>query len=101
MDGLTFVVAAHVLERREDPGREIVLTRPGLAPAWRAELPMILDQRPATAALVEYVVKLYFRQMPVEADLIGWSALTGVVRLALARANGEADDAWEWAEVVA
>ncbi|GAA4382128.1 hypothetical protein [Hymenobacter koreensis] len=101
MDGLTFVVAAHVAERREGIGREIVLVRPGLAPAWRAELPMLLDQRPATAALVEYVVKLYYRQMPVEAELTGWSALTGAVRLALARANKEDDGEWVYGEIVA
>jgi hypothetical protein len=101
MDGLTFVVAAHVLERREELGREIVLIRPGLAPVWRVELPLLLDQRPATAALVEYVVKLYFRQMPVEADLIGLSALTGAIRLALARANREPDGEWEYATIVA
>lgn len=101
MDELTFVVAAQVVDAQPGPGREIILLRPGLAPEWRAALPLLLDQRPATAALVEYVVKLYFRQLPVEAELTGATALSAAVRLALARANGEADEGWEYAQVVA
>ncbi|AII50845.1 hypothetical protein [Hymenobacter sp. APR13] len=101
MNELTFVVAAQVVDARTGPGREIVLLRPGLAPEWRASLPHLLDQRPATAALVEYVVKLYFRQLPLEAELTGATALSAAVRLALARANGEADEGWEYAQVVA
>ena len=79
--------------------REIVVSKPGMA-AWRAGLPPLLDQPPATAALVEYVVKLYFRQMPVEAELTGGAALATMVRSALAQANGQPTEEWECGEVV-
>lgn len=99
MEELAFLLGAYVVERSGQE-REIIVAKPGLAPAWRAELPALLDQRPATAALVEYVVKLYQRQMPLEAELTGWAVLAGAVRLALAQANGEAEQAWEYGEVV-
>lgn len=98
---LTSLVTAQVVVRREESGREIILSRPGLAPVWRAELPLFLDRRPASVTLVEYIVKLYYRQVPVEAELIGWPALTSAVHFALARANGESDDGWAYAEIVA
>ena len=79
--------------------REIVLAKPGAA-AWRASLPRRLDQPLATAALVEYVVKLYFRQMPTEAALTGWATLATMVQSALAQANGQQAEEWECGEVV-
>ncbi len=98
MEELTFLLGALVVER---PGRarEIVVAKPGLAPAWRAELPTLLDQRPVSAVLVEYVVRLYGRQLPLEAELLGWQVLAEAVRGALARANGK-DEGWEWGEVI-
>jgi len=94
MEELTILLGAYVLER---PGqeREIVLIKPGLAPAWRADLPSLLDQRPGSTALVDYVVKLYRRQMPAEAELTGGEALAEAVRGALARASGEEEQVWD------
>ncbi len=87
MENSTFMIGAHV-QKRLGAEREIVVSRPN-APAWRADLPALLDQLPGSGALVEYVVKLYARQLPLEAELTGWETLTTVVRLAIAGANGE------------
>ena len=80
--------------------RELVISRPGFTWEWRATLPMILDQRPALATLVEYLVRLFQRQRPTEAASVGLLGLAAVVRMALARENEEAED-WEWAQEVA
>jgi hypothetical protein len=93
-----FSMGAHVQEG-SGAEREIVLSKPSAA-AWRVGLPARLDQPPATAALVEYVVKLYCRQMPVEAELTGCEALAALVRAALAQANGQPAEEWECGEVV-
>jgi hypothetical protein len=98
MANALLIMGAHVQEG-SGAEREIVLSKPSAA-AWRAGLPARLDQAPATAALVEYVVKLYFRQMPVEAELTGCEALTSLVRGALAQANGQPAEEWECGEVV-
>ncbi len=98
MANVLFMLGAHVQER---PGseREIVVSKPGAA-AWRAGLPPLLDQPPTTAALVDYVVKLYFRQMPFEAELTGQATLASVVGAALAHANGQPGEEWECGETV-
>ena len=80
--------------------RELVVTRPGVAGEWRAGLPALLDQRPAPAVLVEYLVRLFQRQRPTEAASVGLLGLAAVVRMALARANEDAKD-WKWAQKVA
>ena len=80
--------------------REMVITLLGEIGEWRTTLPKLLDQVPATAVLVEYVVRLYQRQRPTEAAAAGMSGLLVVVRMALARANEEPED-WEWAQEVA
>ena len=93
-----FIIGARVRER-PDAEREIILSKPSGA-SWRAKLPSMLDKRPATAALVEYVVKLYFRQLPFEAQLTGWETLTAAVRLALTLANGENEEEWEFGQEI-
>ena len=80
--------------------RELVVTRPGASWEWRAGLPALMDQRPAPAVLVEYLVRLFQRQRPTEAASVGLLSLASVVRMALARANEE-DEEWEWAQEVA
>ena len=80
--------------------RELVISRPGVSWEWRAELLALLDQRPAPAMLVEYLVRLFQRQRPTEAASVGLLSLAAVVRMALARANEEPED-WEWAQEVA
>ena len=79
--------------------RELVISRPGVSWEWRAGLPALLDQRPAPAVLVEYLVRLFQRQRPTEAASVGLLGLAAVVRMALARANKEAEN-WEWAQEV-
>ena len=79
--------------------RELVVFRPGVSWEWRAGLPALLDQRPAPAMLVEYLVRLFQRQRPTEAASVGLLGLAAVVRMALARANKEAEN-WEWAQEV-
>ena len=49
--------------------------------------------------LVEYLVRLFQRQRPTEAASVGLLGLAAVVRMALARANKEAEN-WEWAQEV-
>ena len=80
--------------------RELIISRPGFTWEWRAELPALLDQRPASATLVEFLVRLFQRQRPTEAASVGLLGLTMMVRMALARANEKAED-WEWAQEVA
>ena len=81
--------------------REMVISRLGGNEEWRTPLPKLLDQVPATAALVEHVVRLFQRQRPSEAASAGMAGLLVVVRMALARANEEEAEDWEWAEEVA
>ena len=83
--------------------RELIIVRPGLVGEWRAVLPGLLDQRPATATLVEYVVRLFQRQRPSLAAMVGLLGLTVVVRMALLQANmpNEEGGDWEWAQEVA
>lgn len=81
--------------------REMVISRLGGGEEWRTTLPKLLDQVPATAALVEYVVRFFQRQRPSEAAAAGMAGLLAVVRMALAQANEEAAEGWEWAEEVA
>ena len=100
MGNLRMLVGARV-EGQPGQEREVVISRPGEVGEWRATLPRLLDQVPATAALVEYVVRLYQRQRPTEAAAAGMAGLLAVVQMALARANEEAAEGWEWAEEVA
>lgn len=100
MGNLRMLVGARV-EGQLGQEREMVISRLGGAEEWRATLPKLLDQVPATAALVEYVVRLFQRQRPTEAAAAGMAGLLAVVRMALARANEEAEEDWEWAEEVA
>ncbi|MDO3416652.1 hypothetical protein Q3A66_16405 [Hymenobacter sp. BT770] len=87
------------VETQPDLERVIIIWRQGTGSEWRAILPRLLDQRPATATLVEYVIRLYQRQMPAEAAAAGWPVLSMLVRMSLGIANGE-EDAWEAAHVV-
>ena len=98
MANALFYMGAYV---QEGPGteREIVVSKPGAA-AWRAGLPVRLDQPLTRAALVAYVVKLYCRQMPTEAELTGCETLAVMVRAALAQASGQPAEEWECGEVV-
>lgn len=91
------------VESRPGQAREFIIARPGVVGEWRAVLPARLDQRPATATLVAYVVRLFQRQRPSEAATVGLMGLTVVVRMALARANAADEGAgdWEWAQEVA
>ena len=100
MGNLRMLVGARV-EGQLGQEREMVISRLGGAEEWRAALPKLLDQVPATAALVDYVVRLFQRQRPTEAAAAGMAGLLAVVRMALARANQEAQEGWEWAEEVA
>jgi hypothetical protein len=81
----------------------MIVFRPGDTWEWRTELPTLLDQRPASATLVEYLVRLFQRQQPSKAALLGMVGLTLMLRLALAKGNKpkEKDGDWEWAQVVA
>ncbi len=88
------------VESKPGAVRELVVTRPGSFWEWRAGLPALLDQRPAPAMLVEYLVRLFQRQRPTEAASVGLMSLAAVVRIALERANEE-DEEWEWAQEVA
>ena len=88
------------VETPPDRERVLIISRPGTASAWRATLPRLLDQRPATGTLVEYVVRLYQQQIPAEAADAGWTALSMMVRMSLGRTNKKEDD-WEAAQVVA
>lgn len=81
--------------------RELVVTRPGGSWEWRAGLPALLDQRPTPAILVEYLVRLFQRQRPSEAASVGLLSLAAVIRMAIARANEEDEEDWEWAQEVA
>lgn len=102
MANLTMLIEARV-ESLPGQARELIITRPGVAGQWRAVLPTLLDQRPATSTLVEYVVRLFQRQWPSVAAMVGLLGLTVVVRMALARANKLNEEAgdWEWAQEVA
>ena len=80
--------------------RELVVFRPRASWEWRAGLPALLDLRPAQPMLVEYLVRLFQRQRPTEAASVGLLSLATAIRMALARANEEAED-WEWAQEVA
>ena len=100
MGNLRILVGARV-EGQPGQEREMVIARLGGAEEWRTTLPKLLDQVPATAALVEHVVRLYLRQRPTEAAAAGMAGLLVVVRMAFARANEEAAEGWEWAEEVA
>lgn len=91
MADAVFILGARIQER-PNAEREIILSKPS-GIAWRAGLPGLLDQQLSTTALVDYVVKLYFRQMPFEARLTGWDTLAETVRMALVQANGEE---WEY-----
>ncbi|MBC8085362.1 MAG: hypothetical protein H7Z21_19360 [Hymenobacter sp.] len=88
------------VESRPGAVRELVVTRLGVSWEWRAGLPALLNQRPAPAMLVEYLVRLFQRQRPTEAASVGLLGLASVVQMALARANEEDED-WEWAQEVA
>ena len=99
MSNLSMLIGARV-EMQPDLERVIIISRPGTASEWRATLPRLLDQQPATATLVEYVVRLYQRQMSTEAAAAGWTALSIMVNMSLGQANGE-DEVWEAAQVVA
>lgn len=99
MSNLSLLMGARV-ETPPNRERVIIISRPGTTSAWQATLPRVLDQRPATGTLVEYVVRLYQRQMPAEAAAAGRTALAVMVRMSLGRANEDADD-WEAAQVVA
>ena len=87
------------VESKPEVMRELVVFQPGVSWEWRTGLPALLDQRPAPAMLVEYLVRLFQRQRPTEAASVGLLGLAAVVRMALARANEEAED-WEWAQEV-
>ena len=79
--------------------RELVISRPGVSWEWRAELPALLDQRPAPAMPVEYLVRLFQRQQLSVVAMVGLMGLTIVVRMALNRANKE-EDSWEEVQVI-
>jgi len=87
------------------PGRlrELIISRSDGVGEWRMELPALLDQRLATPTLVEYVVRLFQRQRPGVAAMVGLLGLTVVVRMALAPANKADEEGgdWEWAQEVA
>lgn len=102
MANLKILLEARV-ESRPEQAREIIIARPGVTGEWRAVLPILLDRRPATATLVEYVVRLFQRQRPSEAAMVGLMGVAMVVGMALARANEldkETGD-WKWAQEVA
>lgn len=102
MANLEMLIEAQV-ESPPEQAREFVIRRPGVFGEWRAVMPVLLDQRPATATLVEYIVRLFQRQRPSEAAAVGLLGLAMVVRMTLARANkpdAETED-WEWAQEVA
>ena len=92
------LLGARVLTQ-PDLERVIVISRLGTTSEWRATLPRVLDQRSATATLVEYLVRLYQRQMPEEAAAAGRRALSIMVRMSLSQANEE-ENGWESAQVV-
>ena len=102
MANLIILIEARV-ESLPGQAREFVITRPGVVGQWRAVLPTLLDQRPATATLVEYLVRLFQRQRPSVAATVGLLGLTAVVQMALARANRADEEGgdWEWAQEVA
>ena len=98
MGNLRMLVGARV-EGQLGQEREMVISRLGGAEEWRTTLPKLLDQVPATAALVEYLVRLFQRQRPSEAAAVGLLGLSAVVRMALAKANMNMGD-WQIAQVV-
>ncbi|MFD2717447.1 hypothetical protein ACFST9_01890 [Hymenobacter monticola] len=102
MGNLIILIEARV-ESLPGQAREFIIARPGVPSQWRAVLPVLLDQRPATSILVEYVVRLFQRQRPSLAATVGLLGLTVLVRMTLARANrpDEAAEDWEWAQEVA
>ena len=102
MANLTMLIEARV-ESLPGQARELIISRPGDFGQWRAVLPVMLDNQPATTTLVEYVVRLFQRQRPSLAASVGLLSLAMVVRMALAQAdmpNEEGGD-WEWAQEVA
>ncbi|MGI4886463.1 MAG: hypothetical protein ACRYFR_16020 [Janthinobacterium lividum] len=101
MSNLSLLMGARV-ETPPNRERVIIISRPGTTSAWQATLPRVLDQRLATATLVEYVVRLFQRQRPSEAAAVGLLGLAVVVRMALKRANETNGKAgvWEWAQEV-